>query len=208
LPRQETPARTPWWLLALRLAIAALLILAAAGPVLNPTQGGDARAPMLLVLDNGFSAAHDWRERMGLAVARIEAAGRDGRVVALLASADKPSELQPLNPAAALERLRAIKPQPHLPDRGRLLAGIERFLAATPNAEIVWISDGVAGVDGRNFVEGLARMAADRSVTVFKSERASALALAGAENAAGFLKVNLVRPEPNGRDNGVLRALI
>jgi len=207
LPRQETPARTPWWLLALRLAIAALLILAAAGPVLNPSRGGDGRAPVLLILDNGFAAAHDWRERMGLAVARVEAAGRDGRVVALLASADKPVELQPLNPAAALERLRAIKPQPHLPDRGRLLAGIERFLAATPNAEIVWISDGVSGVDGRNFVEGLARMAADRSVTVFKAERAAALALAGAENAAGFLKVNLVRAEANARDTGTLRAL-
>ena len=37
MARRETPARTPWWLLALRLAIAALLILAAAGPVLNPT---------------------------------------------------------------------------------------------------------------------------------------------------------------------------
>ena len=35
-PREETPARTPWWLTALRLLAAALLILAAAGPVWNP----------------------------------------------------------------------------------------------------------------------------------------------------------------------------
>ena len=34
----ETPARTPWWLLALRLAIAALIILALAQPLLNPSQ--------------------------------------------------------------------------------------------------------------------------------------------------------------------------
>jgi len=30
-PREETPSRTPWWLTALRLAAAALVILAAAG---------------------------------------------------------------------------------------------------------------------------------------------------------------------------------
>ncbi len=33
---ERTPARTPWWLLLLRLVIAALLIVALAGPVLNP----------------------------------------------------------------------------------------------------------------------------------------------------------------------------
>ena len=32
VPREETPARTPWWLTLMRLALAALLIFAAAGP--------------------------------------------------------------------------------------------------------------------------------------------------------------------------------
>ncbi len=40
LPQRETPARTPWWLLALRLLLAALLIVAAAGPVWNPAATG------------------------------------------------------------------------------------------------------------------------------------------------------------------------
>ena len=35
-PKEETPARTPWWLTLLRLTLAALLILAAAGPIWNP----------------------------------------------------------------------------------------------------------------------------------------------------------------------------
>ena len=34
-PEQETPARTPWWLLLMRLLLAAFLILAAAGPIWN-----------------------------------------------------------------------------------------------------------------------------------------------------------------------------
>src|ERR687884_1528368 len=74
LPQRETPARTPWWLLALRLLIAALLIVAAAGPIWNPVPGGGTRAPLVMIVDNGFPAAHDWRQRSEVAIERVEAA--------------------------------------------------------------------------------------------------------------------------------------
>src|SRR3979490_562750 len=35
-PREETPARTPWWLILLRTVLAPLVILAVAHPLLNP----------------------------------------------------------------------------------------------------------------------------------------------------------------------------
>ena len=49
-PKEETPQRTPWWLTLLRLTLAALVIIAAAGPLWNPpvataTAQGAARAP-------------------------------------------------------------------------------------------------------------------------------------------------------------------
>lgn len=206
-PERETPARTPWWLLLLRLLLAAFLIIAAAGPIWNPMAADSSRAPLLLVLDNGFASAHDWRERMSLASERIEAAGREGRVVALVAAADEPAAVEPTSPGAAMERLRSIKPQPHLPDRQSHLDTIRRYLEATPDADIVWISDGVAGVDGQGFVDGLAQMSNGRRITVLKTERATALALAGVENAVGQLKVQVVRAEANGRDSGTVRAL-
>src|SRR5829696_2061955 len=207
LPQRETPARTPWWLLALRLTLAALLILAAAGPIWNPVTSGGSRAPLLLIVDNGFAAAHDWRQRSGLALERVEAAGREGRIVAVLATAERPTEIEALAPAAAAERLRAVKPQPHLVNRAAHLDSIERFLKTTPDAEIVWISDGIAGVDGASFVEGMSRMTSASPMNVVALERAPALALAGAENAAAHLTAHVVRAEPNGRDTGVLRAL-
>jgi hypothetical protein len=206
-PERETPARTPWWLLLLRLLLAAFLIIAAAGPIWNPMAVDSSRAPLLLVLDNGFASAHDWRERMSLATERIEAAGREGRIVALVAVADEPAAIEPSSPGAALERLRSIKPQPHLPNRQPHLDPIRRFLEATPDADIVWISDGVAGVDGQGFVDGLAQMSNGRRITVLKAERATALALAGVENAVGQLNVRVVRAEANGRDAGTVRAL-
>jgi hypothetical protein len=207
LPQRETPARTPLWLLLLRLTLAAFLILAVAGPVWNPAAGDGGRSPQLLLIDNGFPAAHDWRDRLNLAIERVEAADREGRMVAVVGTADRPTEIKASSPGAVLERLRTFKPLPHLADRRAHLDDIGRFLDAVPEAEIVWISDGVSGVDAQAFIEGLARMAGDRRVTVFKADRAPALALAGAENSAGELSVRIVRAEPNGRNTGLVRAL-
>ncbi|HEY8384137.1 MAG TPA: DUF4159 domain-containing protein [Microvirga sp.] len=207
LPEREMPARTPWWLLLIRLALAAFLILAAAGPVWNPSAADSARGPLLLLVDNGFAAAHDWRERQAIAVERVEAAGREGRVVAVLGTAERATAIEPAPPGVALERLRTFKPLPHLPDRAVHLEGIRRFLEATPDAEIVWISDGVSGVDAQAFIDGLARMTSERRITVLKSDRAPALALAGVETTGGQFAARIVRAEANGRDTGVVRAL-
>ncbi len=207
LPERETPARTPWWLLLLRLVLAAFLIIAAAGPVWNPAATDARGGPLLLLVDNGFAAAHDWRERLNIAVERVEAADREGRSVAVIGLADRAGDIRPSNPGAALERIRTYRPQPHLPDRSVHLDSIGRFLAEAPDAEIVWISDGVSGVDAQAFIEGLTRMTAERRTTVIKSDRAPALALAGTENLGGEFNVRIVRAEPNGRDSGVVRAL-
>src|SRR5579863_92 len=75
-PQDETAARTPWWLLALRLMLAAAIILAMAGPVLNPPPTGTGgKAPLLVVLDDGWPAAPSWDMRQAAAAERIAAAG-------------------------------------------------------------------------------------------------------------------------------------
>src|SRR5919198_1015215 len=79
-PREETPARTPWWLTLLRLTLAALVIIAAAGPLWNPPVAtSTAKAPLVLLIDDGFPAAGTWDARMRTAedlVARAEADNR------------------------------------------------------------------------------------------------------------------------------------
>lgn len=210
LPQRETPARTPWWLLLLRLVAAACLILAASGPVWNPAgSGGDARTPLLVVLDNGFPAAGDWRARAEIALEQVEGAARAGRPVAVLATAEPAAALEAASPAQALERLRAVRPQPHLGDRAAHLPAIGRFLRDNPGAGLVWVHDGVAGTDGAGFPEALAGLVreARAELTVLKADRAPALALAGPDTAGGRLAVKVVRAGPNGRDAGTVRAL-
>ena len=65
---EETPARTPWWLMALRLLAAGLVIVALARPVLDAGTALAGKGPVLLVVDNGWASANDW-------VRRKEAAG-------------------------------------------------------------------------------------------------------------------------------------
>ncbi|HEV2543737.1 MAG TPA: DUF4159 domain-containing protein [Methylobacterium sp.] len=212
LPKRETPARTPPWLLVLRILAAACLILAVAGPVWNPGGIGAAagRNPLLLILDNGVVAAHDWRERLRAATDEIEAAARDGRPVALVASAEAPAPFEAKTPAAALERLRAIQPRPHLGDRDAHLASIGTFLERMPGASIVWISDGVRGAGSGDFATGLGERASRHgsAVSVLKAERAPALALEGSPVQPGEkLSAQVLRAEANGRDTGLVRAL-
>ena len=64
-PREETPSRTPWWLTALRLLAAALVIFAAAGPIWNPqTSAAGSKAPLIIMFDDGWSAASHWDVRI------------------------------------------------------------------------------------------------------------------------------------------------
>src|ERR1017187_1473336 len=64
-PKEETPARTPWWLVLLRLTLAALVIIAAAGPLWNPPLATSSRgAPLLVILDDAWGAAASWDARL------------------------------------------------------------------------------------------------------------------------------------------------
>ena len=50
---ENTASRTPWWLLALRLLTAALVIVGLAGPILDAAGGLPGSGPLLLVIDDG-----------------------------------------------------------------------------------------------------------------------------------------------------------
>src|SRR5215470_4121736 len=62
---QETPARTPWWLLALRMLAAALVIAALAQPSIGRAPAVLGAGPLVLFVDNCWAAAHAWAARLG-----------------------------------------------------------------------------------------------------------------------------------------------
>ncbi len=210
IPQRQTPARTPPWLLILRMLIAAALILAVAGPVWSPggIGAGGGKKALLVLIDNGFASAHDWRDRLRVATDTVEGAARDGRAVAVVGLAEPVAVVEAKPPAAALERLRAIAPRPYWAMRDAHLQGLGTFLDKNPGAGLVWIADGVAGLGDERFVKGLSDLAggAGAALSVLKADRPPALALTVSENG-GRLSAQILRAAPNGRDAGVVRAL-
>src|SRR5271170_8135984 len=87
VPREETPAKTPLWLILLRMLLAALVILALAHPLLNPRARLAGSGPLVLVVDNGWAGARQWEERKAALGRLIDQAEREDRRVVLLATA-------------------------------------------------------------------------------------------------------------------------
>jgi hypothetical protein len=208
VPKEETPARTPWWLTLLRLTLAALVILAAAGPLWNPPLAtSTVAAPIALMIDDGWGAAATWDARLRTAEDLIARAEVDNRGVAVIPLSQPGRDVTLETPGAARVRLRQIKPKPHTVVRADALAPISRFLSAARDIEIVWLSDGVDLGRAQEFVTGLARLLDKRPVTVVEGGVKPALALAGADNAAGALTVKVLRAQIGTEDSGIVRGL-
>ena len=207
-PKEETPQRTPWWLTLLRLTLAALVIIAAAGPLWNPPVAtATAKAQLALLIDDGFPAAGTWDARMRTAEDLIARAEADNRGVALIPLSEPTRDISLETPAAARVRIKQMKPKPHAVERADALPAIGRFLGATPDVELVWLTDGVDLGGGGEFVAALGRLVEQRPVTVVEGGVAGARALSSADNAAGALTVKVLRAIGGATETGTVRAL-
>lgn len=145
--REETPDRTPWWLLALRLILAALIIIGLARPLLNPGADLPGGGPVILVVDNGWAAARDWPARQAMMESVIERAGRADRRIVLLPTApmtpgERPAPTGLLRAGDALSLAEALTPHPWPTDRDAAFAGLAD-LTIEGSAHLVWLTDGL-----------------------------------------------------------------
>ena len=188
---EETPAKTPWWLMALRLALCAALIFAMAGPVWAPSGVVASSAPTLIVIDDGWPAAPTWERRIEGAASIIESAARAGGPVAVALASETAAPV-PGDGRRALEKLRSVRPKPFLPQRKAIGEQVVVFARAHPTARIVWISDGLAQGDAADFARALKESGASGGVNIYVEDHAPR-ALAGPTNDAAALSVDVLR---------------
>jgi hypothetical protein len=195
---EETPARTPWWLLALRLVAAALVIIALARPVLDAGSRFAGSGPVLLVMDNGWSAAADWPKRMQAAETMLDRAARSGREAALLATApDETGAAPQITPAMPIPdlraRLAALHPEPWPPDRtaaATALAGWKQ-----PGSAVVYLADGLT--DGDDFSPFATALSKAGAVTEICCDAGPARLLLPPQSEADRLVARLAQtPQP------------
>src|SRR4051812_784698 len=147
---EQTPAATPWWLLLLRLLAAALLIVALADPLLGRSPKLVGAGPLVIIVDNGWTAARGWDQRQDLMADLLHSA--QGRAVAIIPTAGNVpggSNGGLLNEAQAARIARELKPQAWPGDRAQAAAALGRFKFAAHPA-IYWLSDGLE--DGKSQV--------------------------------------------------------
>jgi hypothetical protein len=186
--REETPARTPWWLLLLRMVAATLVILALARPVLDAGSTLAGSGPVLLVVDNGWASAGDWPRRMQAANTLLDRAERAGREVALLAtapdgSAAAPQATVPLPVADLRARVAALHPEAWPPDRAAAAKAL--LVWHQPDAAVVYLGDGLT--HGSDFTQFAAALGEAGKVTELRSEAAPARLLLPPDNQADRL---------------------
>jgi hypothetical protein len=207
--REETPARTPWWLILLRLLLAALVILALARPLLNPAARLDGVGPLVIVVDDGWAGAPDWTRKLAAMGELLDHAERDRRPAALLTTAPTadgapPALVGPMRASDLAARVQALRPQPWPSDRGAARDAVLR-LRVEGSARAVWFTDGLDGPGRAALAETLQGLGSLRVVEPVAE--ALPVVVAPPENRPGDVEIALRRAPVEPAHTVHLRAL-
>ena len=203
---EATPRTAPWWLLLLRCFIAALVILAIAGPIVNGSLRLGGSGPLLLIVDDTWAAAPQWDRRKETMTDLIGGAAREGRSVLLAFTAAVPTQRdglgievsEPLSPKEALRRIEVSKPKPWASSRAELvqvLAQPKTSSVVGKNAAVVWLSDGLHLGDPGELKEFTQELEAFGDVSIYSDHPSQrALLLLKPTFTGGDLVVRILRP--------------
>lgn len=189
---EESPDKTPWWLLLLRLALAAVLIVAVAQPLLRknaslrPNSG-----PLLLIVDDGWAAAKSWPKRLEALQSILTQA--DGRVVTMATTTPgvQPADLRSVSAGNALTIARTLQPQALGTDRLALLEQIKSQQVKA--SSITWLSDGLDAGSAQTFVGALTALYGSDLTTLILEKGDTPLVLAKPTVEGGDINVAVLR---------------
>ena len=200
---QETPARTPLWLLLLRLLAAACMIVALAEPLLGQAPAVQGTGPLVLFVDNGWTSAQNWDAREAAMADLVRAAAHGDRAIAIVATAE-PAVVSLLDAGAAARAARGLVPEPWQPSRLAAANAIARMrFSARP--DIVWLGDGIEDGNAHATADLLAK--AGRLKILTDSAGNGPLALLPPSNDTNGFHASILRGDATGPREGDVAAL-
>ncbi|MCL1562511.1 DUF4159 domain-containing protein [Parasaccharibacter sp. TMW 2.1886] len=148
-PVRQDAARTPLWLLLLRMVALALLVLAFARPLHLPGQDQQTPQKLVLILDDDWAATPHWDDRRKNALALGEATLRSGGRVTLLlntpeADGHMPRPFQPGDRTALQQFLAGLSPHTWPGDRQTLARQLQALAPDLHGATVIALSNGLA----------------------------------------------------------------
>ncbi|MEI7598392.1 MAG: DUF4159 domain-containing protein [Aestuariivirga sp.] len=196
--REEQPDKTPWWLLLLRLALTALVIIGVSQPLYAPGRiGALTKTPVLLVVDDSWAAAKDWNQRLDVISEILDNAAAGGAPVTLATSTPelRPQALEPRAAADIKPRAAALMPRAFDPDRPGLLTRLDTAFGQQDALRVIWLADGIDDGKAKDFAAGLQKLAkGSASVEAIVPNSAQLpLALATPRFEGGNINVTVLR---------------
>ena len=194
---ENTPNKTPWWLLMLRMLALAALIIGFAGPILNPADRSLTKTPLLIAMDASWSAANSWDAQQAKLKEILSQADRAGRPVALVRLTDSPQDegRLPFGSARdAMARVDGLTPAPYAP---QFDAWSSALTDAENNAfDTRWFSDGLANEDRAELFE-LFKSKGD--IEVYHAENEAIIGIRPPRIEAGTLVTDITRVKSDTR---------
>lgn len=205
---RQVAVTTPWWVLLLRMVIAACVICAAAGPILNPiTQSAAVHGSLILLLDDDWAAAPTWMARRDSALEFVAQAERQGQMMVLLRGSEVERDAVMSDAAHLREQIYAITPVSFLTDHEVVRDRLAHVLERVNQAQVVWVSNGVAGFGAEALAHDLALWHGQGRVSaqIISDKNLPPMLMGFMHDANGF-DVRVRGDEAHGRQ-GVVRAL-
>jgi hypothetical protein len=203
---EETPSKTPLWLLLLRLAAAAIAIIALAEPIYDSTPTEQGEGPLILVIDNDWAAAQHWQQRVDAMANILTGAQTAEQPVTIIATAEtEPLSPQWMNASVAADTANEIIPEPWLPDRRRALDALEDLEDVPGNVQVIWLSNGIEDDAAAEFADALSAIG---NLTIFSDDLVTApVGLRPPENGVEGFGVTVVRATTGATQDGQVAAL-
>jgi len=193
------PSHMPWWLLLLRLMMAALVILALAGPIYKPAANLSGSGPLRIVMDNSWASAQNWDLQLRAAKDVVTRAGREKREIYLLPTAPSLGgdivHSHAMSASQAIALLDSMTPMPWAASYSMAAEAIKQSV----KMDSIWFGHGLNEGQMERLAKGLLRQGI---VTYFRPDPIDLpVALRWPDQRTRELQVEILRPSsvPDGR---------
>lgn len=197
LKKEDTPAKSPWWLTLLRVLLCAFIIIALADPILNPRENRlTEKGTLLLVIDDSWSTTSDWEQYLITANAFIDDAEANNLPV-IIAQSTSSKNIPSVGTAADARRvLAAISPQPMKPFQTDIVTPIKTALAGEKIGTLAIIASNI-GSSGSSNALGQLFALNPKSIQVAIANNPEIIAIKSATNNSTSVSVDFTRLDAN-----------
>lgn len=193
LKKEDTPAKSPWWLTLMRILLCTFIILALAEPTYSPDQRKQlASGPLVIVIDDGWSSAPDWQTRINAANAMIDEAEQQNLPVLIAKSSTDTADLSLDNAIGSRELLAALEPIPMNSFQSELVTYIQTALGNQNIGTLAVILSPAASNGTSASLQSLLQLSAP-DIRIIQSSPNQLAAIRAAENNSTYLSTDIIR---------------